>query len=76
MKPKTVAQALFVATFCAVIAGVVPALKSTGTRVQHSLQGARAGSAVRFGGISTLLIVAEVALAVGFLTATTPSRER
>jgi len=69
VKPKTVVQALSVATLCAVIAGVVPALKSTGKRVQHSLQGARAGSAVRFGGISTILIVAEVALAVGFLTA-------
>jgi putative ABC transport system permease protein len=69
VKPKTVAFALSVATFCAVIAGVVPALKSTGKRVQHSLQGARAGSALRFGGVSTLLIVAELALAVGFLTA-------
>jgi predicted permease len=69
VKPETVAFALSVAAFCAVIAGVIPALKSTGKRVQHSLQGARAGSAVRFGGISTLLIVAEVALAIGFLTA-------
>ncbi len=69
VKPKTVILALSVAAFCAVVAGVVPALKSTSRRVQHSLQGARAGSAIRFGGISTVLIVAEVALAVGFLAA-------
>jgi predicted permease len=68
VKPKTVAIAMSVAVFCAVVAGVLPALKATGRRVQRSLQGARAGSALRFGGVSTLLIVAEVALAVGFLT--------
>lgn len=69
VKPKTVAVALSIAAGCAVVAGVVPALKSTGRGVQRNLQGARSGSAVRFGGISTLLIIAEVALAVGFLTA-------
>lgn len=67
VRPKTAALALSVAVFCALIAGVVPALKSTGRAVQRSLQNARAGSSVRFGGASTVLIVAEVAMAVGFL---------
>lgn len=66
--PKTAALALSVAVFCAVIAGVLPALKAAGRKVQRSLQGARTGSALHFGGLSSLLIVAEVALAVGFLT--------
>lgn len=66
--PRTAAMALSLAVFCAVIAGILPGLKATGRRVQQSLQGARTGSAIRFGGMSSLLIVAEVALAVGFLT--------
>ena len=69
VKPRTVAVTLSVAVFCAVVAGVVPAVKATGPRVQRSLQGARAGSSMRFGGVSSVLIVAEVALAVAFLTA-------
>ena len=68
MTPRTVALGLSVAVFCAVLAGVLPALKATGRKVQRSLPGARTGSALRFGGLSSLLIIAEVALAVGFLT--------
>ena len=67
VKPRTVAIALGLAVFSAAVAGVIPALKATGRRVQHNLQRAATGSGVRFGFGSSALIVAEVALAVGFL---------
>lgn len=68
VRAKTVAVALSLAVFCAAIAGVIPALKATGRHVQRNLQRAGTGSGIRFGIGSTLLIVAEVALAIGFLT--------
>jgi predicted permease len=68
MTRRTVVAALGLAVFAAVVAGVVPALKATGRHVQSNLQRARAGaSGLRMGGFSTALIVAEVALVVGFL---------
>lgn len=60
-----VVLALGLAVFCAVIAGVIPALKATGRGIQANMQrmgSARAG--VRFGHATTALIVAEVALGV------------
>ncbi len=66
--PKTVAIAMGLAIFCAVIAGVFPALKAAGRRVQRNLQQATTGSGIRFGKGATLLIICEVALAMGFLT--------
>jgi predicted permease len=68
VKPRTVGVGLSVAVFCAGIAGVVPALKATGRHVQRNLQRATTGSGIRFGVGSSLLIIAEVALAIGFLT--------
>ncbi|MHB1191722.1 MAG: ABC transporter permease [Longimicrobiales bacterium] len=69
VKPRTVAWALGAACLSAVLAGVVPALKATGRGVQRTLQRATAGaSGIRFGGMSTGLIMTEVALAVVFLT--------
>ncbi len=68
VKPRTVAVALSVAALCAVVAGVLPALRATGRGVGVSLQGVAARSGMRFGRASTFLIVAEVAMAVGFLT--------
>lgn len=63
-----VLTALGLAAFCAVLAGVTPALKVTGRHVQTNLQRLAAGtSSVRFGLASTLLIVAEVVTSVGFL---------
>jgi predicted permease len=57
--------ALLVAVLSATLAGVLPALKVTGTRVQESIQKAQAGrSGIRFGGITGALIVADVAIAV------------
>ncbi len=68
VKPWTVAVALSVAALCAVVAGVLPALRATGRGLGVTLQGTAARSGMRFGRASTLLIVAEVAMAVGFLT--------
>jgi predicted permease len=65
---KTAVTALGLAVFCAVIAGVLPALKATGARVQRTLQQTGTRSGIRFGLGASVLIVAEVALAVGFLT--------
>jgi predicted permease len=64
LRPSTVLLGLGLAVFSAVFAGVVPALKATGARIQGNLQRRAGGGAVRFGHATTALIVAEVALAV------------
>lgn len=57
--------ALSLAVLSAVVAGVVPALRVTGKTLQRDIQRAAAGfSGVRFGGVSSGLIVADVAVAV------------
>jgi predicted permease len=62
---EAVAGALLVAVLSAALAGVLPALKVTGTRVQESIQKAQSGrSGIRFGGVTSALIVADVAIAV------------
>jgi hypothetical protein len=61
----TVVWALSLAVLSAGLVSVVPALKATGKAVQRNIQHAAARrSGVRFGGISSALIVADVALAV------------
>ena len=65
---EAVVMALLAAVFCATVAGILPALKITGTKVQESIQEAQAGrSGIRFGGITGALIVADVAIAVAVL---------
>jgi putative ABC transport system permease protein len=65
---QTALAALALAGFSAAIAGVVPALNATGRNLRRSLQRVSAGaSGIRFGGLSSLLIVAEVALGTAFL---------
>jgi predicted permease len=62
---EMVVGALLVAVLSASLAGVLPALKVTGTRIQESIQRAQAGrSGIRFGGVTGTLIVADVAIAV------------
>ena len=69
LTPLTIAAALGLAVVSAVIAGVVPALKATsGRRSNHLLLRQGTGSSLRFGAVATLLIVGEVAIAVGGLT--------
>lgn len=73
--PKTVAWALGLAVFSAAAAGVLPALRLTGRVVQRNLQRSRAErTGVRFGGMATALVAADVAIAiavVGFAMALT-----
>jgi putative ABC transport system permease protein len=72
--PRTVLFALVLAVFSAAIVGIIPALKVTGRSVQRNIQRAAANrSGVRFGGLSSVLIVIDVTLAVvtlGIMVAT------
>ena len=69
LAPATVIFVGILAFLSATIAGVVPALKVTGRRVQKGLQHvAIGGSGLRFGGLSTAVIVTQVAFSVGLLT--------
>jgi predicted permease len=61
----TAVRALALAGLSAAVAGVVPALRFTGRSVQSNIQRARANrTGVRFGGLSSALIVLDVAVAV------------
>ena len=63
--PGTVVRALGLAILSATVVGVVPALKFTGPSVQQHIQRSAAGrSGMRFGGISSALIITDVTLAV------------
>jgi putative ABC transport system permease protein len=62
---RTVLYVLGLATVSAVVAGVGPAMYFTGRSIQSTMQRARARrSGVRFGGLSGILIVLDVAVAV------------
>ena len=54
----------------AAISGVLPALRATGPRVQHTLRELGGASGMRLGGTWTVLIVAQVALTVTMLPMT------
>jgi predicted permease len=61
----TVVQALMLAVFSALVAGVLPALRATGRNVQGTLQRTGSGGAgAAFGRMAGALIVTEVALGV------------
>jgi predicted permease len=58
-------KALAVSVLCAVVAGVLPALRATGRTLQRSLQSAGAGgSAISLGRVAGALIIVEVGLAI------------
>lgn len=62
LEPATVLYALLLAVTAAALIGVLPALKATGASVQRGLQGlTSAGTAMRFGGIWSFIIGAQVA---------------
>jgi putative ABC transport system permease protein len=71
VSPATVAYVLALAVFAAAIVGVLPALKATGRRVQSGLQqiSAGGGSGMQLGKMWTVLIIAQVAVAVALLPA-------
>lgn len=64
----TVVGGLMVGVIAAGIAGVIPVWRTTNRSIHHTMQKTRAGkSGVRFGGLSTVLIVADVAVAVAVI---------
>jgi predicted permease len=66
--PRTFLLAMSLAVFSAAVIGVIPALRFTGRSVQRNIQRAAANrSGVRFGGLSSTLIVLDVMLAVATL---------
>jgi predicted permease len=64
----TVAYAAVLAVIAACIIGGVPALKATGRKLRHRLaQPGTGGAGMRFGAVSTGVIIVQVALCVAFL---------
>jgi predicted permease len=65
LKFSTVIYAALLAVAAAALLGVLPALKATGSRVQGQLKNLGAGgSTLRFGGVWTTAMIAQVALTV------------
>lgn len=67
LRADTVMIALGLSVVAATVAGVLPALRATGRGVQANLQRSAGRASVRFGVGTSLLIVAEIVLSVGFL---------
>jgi cell division protein FtsX len=64
----TILYALLLATIAAAIIGGIPALKATGRRLRHRLaQPGSGGAGMRFGAVSTVVVVVQVAICVAFL---------
>jgi predicted permease len=66
LSPATVVYACALTLLAAAIAGVVPGLKVTRALGARLRQGAAGGGGLRFGGIWTAVIVAQVAVTVAF----------
>lgn len=66
LAPMTVAYVLGLTVLAAVIAGVMPALKITRGLGSRLKQGTAGGGGVRFGGVWTAVIIAQVAVTVAF----------
>lgn len=68
LAPSTILYALGLTVLAAVVAGVLPALRLTGTRLQTALrQSGAGGSGIRLGRSWTGVVVSQVALSVVFL---------
>jgi predicted permease len=70
MPLATYVYAGMLALFAAVISGVLPALHATGRRMQETLKQASGTDALRMGRVWTMLIIAQVAIAMVGLPAT------
>ncbi|CAA9307246.1 MAG: hypothetical protein AVDCRST_MAG68-955 [uncultured Gemmatimonadetes bacterium] len=67
LSPASIAYAVALTVLAALISGVLPALKMTGTALQGRLRESGAGGGgLRFGGLWTAVIVAQVAVTVVF----------
>jgi predicted permease len=70
LEPATIAYALLLALVAAALIGLLPALKATRTSVHRGLQGITStGGTMRFGGIWSFIIGAQVACTVLFVPA-------
>jgi putative ABC transport system permease protein len=70
LEPVTVAYALLLALLAAALIGLLPAVKATGASVQRGLQGiTSAGGTMKFGGIWSFIIGAQVACTLLFVPA-------
>jgi predicted permease len=68
LTPSTIMRALVLAVVASGLSAVVPALRVTGRGVQRNMREAEARrSGIRFGGLSSILIAGDVAVAVGAL---------
>src|SRR4029453_18233755 len=70
LEPATIAYALLLALVAAALIGLLPALKATGVSVQRGLQGITStGGTMRFGGIWSFIVGAQVACTLLFVPA-------
>jgi len=70
LEPATIAYALLLALVAAALIGLLPALKATGVSVQRGLQGITStGGTMKFGGIWSFIIGAQVACTLVFVPA-------
>jgi predicted permease len=70
LEPATIGYALLLALLAAVLIGLLPGLKATSASVQRGLQGITStGGTMRFGGIWSFIIGAQVALTLLFVPA-------
>ena len=70
LEPATLAYALLLALVAAAMIGLLPALKATGASVQRGLQGiASTGGTMKFGGIWSFIVGAQVACTLLFVPA-------
>jgi len=69
LTPATILYAAGIAALTAVVVGVIPALQATGRHVQSTLREMGGGTGLRMGKTWTVLICAQVAVAVGALPA-------
>jgi putative ABC transport system permease protein len=70
LEPATIAYALLLALVAAALIGLLPALKATGAYVQRGLQGITGtGGTMKFGGIWSFIIGAQVAFTLLFVPA-------
>ena len=70
LEPATIAYALLLALVAAAMISLLPALKATGASVQRGLQGSTgAGGTMKFGGIWSFIVGAQVAFTLLFVPA-------
>ncbi|MHB1167797.1 MAG: ABC transporter permease [Longimicrobiales bacterium] len=64
---RTILYGVLLAVLAAALIGGLPALKATGARLRQQLSQSPGASAMRFGAVSTGMIIVQVALCVAFL---------